>query len=81
MIEDEDAYYWSNIVDDMVNSYNEEECITTADELHEGVLYWVDKKDIENSMANARRGDKHAEKKVENYYTEMRQLEITLRMD
>eukprot|EP00971_Amphidinium_carterae_P072583 1435533-Amphidinium_carterae.1 len=52
-----------------------------VDDLHEGVLYWMDKKDIEDLMAQARRGEKDAEKRMENYYTDMKRLEITLRLE
>eukprot|EP00971_Amphidinium_carterae_P197684 3923518-Amphidinium_carterae.2 len=65
----------------MVNSYNAEELITTADELHEGVLYWMKKKDIDDLMAQARRGDKDPGERMENYYTDMKRLEITLRLE
>eukprot|EP00971_Amphidinium_carterae_P269375 5344050-Amphidinium_carterae.1 len=77
-MEDEDAYYWANIVAYMVNMYNNEELITTADELHEGVLYWMNKDDIVKLMENARRGDQNVEKRLESYYTDMKRLEITL---
>eukprot|EP00971_Amphidinium_carterae_P115656 2290977-Amphidinium_carterae.1 len=84
MIDNEDEHYWANIIDYMCNAYTDEdleEGTTTADELHEGVLYWMDKKDIENLMAQSRQGDKDAEKRMENYYTDMKRLEITLRLE
>eukprot|EP00971_Amphidinium_carterae_P182530 3622526-Amphidinium_carterae.1 len=41
----------------------------------------MDKKDIEKLQADARRGIEEANRRMDAYYTEMRRLEITLRMD
>eukprot|EP00971_Amphidinium_carterae_P348849 6490704-Amphidinium_carterae.2 len=81
MIDDEDAYYWNNILEYMTEQYKDTELITTVDELHEGVLYWMDKKDIEKLQEDARRGVPEADKRMEAYYTDMRRLEIALRLD
>eukprot|EP00971_Amphidinium_carterae_P307460 6110017-Amphidinium_carterae.1 len=78
-VDEDDENYWKNIYEVMCNTWLDEKGLTTADELHEGVLYWMTLKDINTLIENSKRGIPEAEKRMENYYVEMDILQEVLK--
>eukprot|EP00971_Amphidinium_carterae_P262729 5212047-Amphidinium_carterae.1 len=78
-VEDSDEHYWQTIFEYMSNNWLEEKGITTSDELHEGVLYWMKLEDIKDLLKRSQRGEPEAAKRMENYYVDMDVLEKVLR--
>eukprot|EP00971_Amphidinium_carterae_P197480 3919199-Amphidinium_carterae.1 len=74
--------YWENIVDCMFDYFNDENEITNAISLHEGVLYWMTLDEIENLERRARsENDPEAKRDYDNYNTEEAKLEIMIQQD
>eukprot|EP00971_Amphidinium_carterae_P047726 939926-Amphidinium_carterae.1 len=68
-VEDSDEHYFENIFEYMSNYWLEENGINTADELHEGVLYWMKLDDIKDLLKRSQRGEPEAAKRVEKFKT------------
>eukprot|EP00971_Amphidinium_carterae_P293651 5829989-Amphidinium_carterae.1 len=77
-MDDDDEEYWENVYDFMCDNWLDERGLTTADELHEGVLYWMMLKDINTLIENSKPGIPEAAQRMENYYVEMDILQKVL---
>eukprot|EP00971_Amphidinium_carterae_P323854 6436275-Amphidinium_carterae.6 len=74
--------YWENIVDCMFDYFNDENDITHAVSLHEGVLFWMTLEEVERLQNRAKSGnDPEAKGEYENYNTDKAKLEIQIQQD
>eukprot|EP00971_Amphidinium_carterae_P180871 3587932-Amphidinium_carterae.3 len=69
--EDSDEYYWKNIMDYMKLNYIDENLFTSAQELHEGVLYYMSIEEIDDLLKRSGEEEEEAHKKMEAHYTDM----------
>eukprot|EP00971_Amphidinium_carterae_P338050 6475209-Amphidinium_carterae.1 len=78
----EPADYWENIVDCMHDYYNDENGVTAAVSLHEGVLYWMTLEEIERLQERSK-GENYPEAKrdYEMHRSEQENLMNTLQQD
>eukprot|EP00971_Amphidinium_carterae_P150735 2988533-Amphidinium_carterae.1 len=74
--------YWNNIIEIMYEYFHDEHLISNVQSLHEGVLFWWERDDIEDLEKRAN-GDNDPESKEEykGYLEENNQLETFLRQE
>eukprot|EP00971_Amphidinium_carterae_P348119 6490330-Amphidinium_carterae.2 len=75
---DSEESYRENILEYMKLNYNDENMISVAQELHEGVQVYMELDEIEDVMKKAREGDQDASRKLEIHQISMNFLEQSL---
>eukprot|EP00971_Amphidinium_carterae_P216229 4292295-Amphidinium_carterae.3 len=72
----------ANVIDCLLDGFRDEEFITKALELQEGVLYRKTMEEIQDLMNKARSGnDKEAENEYAHYLSEQARLEMTIQQE
>eukprot|EP00971_Amphidinium_carterae_P294892 5855840-Amphidinium_carterae.1 len=78
--EEDECEYWENIVDIMYMSYNDENDIDSEEQLHEGVLYWMNIEDIKDMRARAKsKKDPEAKQQYQEYFEHNQKLDTKIR--